>query len=152
MDGRIVSNLVVQALNGSPMTIYGDGAQTRSFCYVSDLVRGLFLLSRTPNNPGSPVNLGNPGEFTIRELAEEILALTGSKSSFVHEPLPVDDPKRRRPDITLAKSQLNWTPKIDLVSGLHPTIAWFRQIRKSSKTSTSRVAAAPNETAISRGL
>lgn len=147
-DGRIVSNFVVQALNGAPITIYGNGAQTRSFCYVSDLVRGLFLLSQTPDNPGSPVNLGNPCEFTVRELAEEILALTGSKSSFVHEPLPVDDPKRRRPDISLAKSRLNWAPTIDLVCGLHPTITWFRQAGKNIKSAKERSAAAPSETAI----
>lgn len=144
-DGRIVSNFAVQALAGRPITIYGDGMQTRSFCYVSDLVRGLYLLSELNQNPGSAINLGNPVEHTVRELAEEILALTGSQSNIVHEPLPVDDPKRRRPDITLAKSILDWAPQIDLASGLHSTLAWFGKRGAAEKA---RAKAAQAETAI----
>jgi UDP-glucuronate decarboxylase len=124
-DGRIVSNLIVQALRGSPLTIYGSGQQTRSFCYVSDLVRGLIALMEVDPNPGLPVNLGNPHEFTINELAEMVLALVPTSSRVVYQPLPVDDPQRRKPDISRAKELLGWEPRVPLAEGLPQTIAWF---------------------------
>jgi len=124
-DGRIVSNLIVQALRGEPLTIYGTGEQTRSFCYVSDLVDGLIALMETSVNPGAPVNLGNPGEFTISELAEMVVAATGSQSQIVHEPLPVDDPQRRRPNVDRAEALLHWGPRVPLSEGLLQTIDWF---------------------------
>ena len=124
-DGRIVSNLVVQALSGKPLTIYGTGEQTRSFCYVSDLVRGLVALMNVDPNPGAPVNLGNPGEFTINELADLVLELIPTGSKIVYKPLPVDDPQRRRPDISRAKALLGWQPMVPLVEGLPQTIAAF---------------------------
>ena len=124
-DGRIVSNLIVQALGGSPLTIYGSGCQTRSFCYVSDLVRGLMALMAVDPNPGLPINLGNPGEFTILELAELVLSQTGGSSPIVHRPLPVDDPQRRRPDIGRAKTMLRWQPTVALEAGLEHTIDHF---------------------------
>jgi UDP-glucuronate decarboxylase len=127
-DGRVVSNFIVQALRGEPITIYGDGSQTRSFCYVDDLVRGLIALMESPAEVTGPINIGNPGEFTMRELAEKVLALTGSKSELVFMPLPADDPKQRRPDITRARTQLGWEPSVPLEKGLEPTIAYFRQI------------------------
>ena len=127
-DGRIVSNLVVQALAGEPLTIYGTGKQTRSFCYVEDLVEGLLRLMNVTPNPGAPVNLGNPGEFTILELAERVIAGTGSVSELVFEPLPVDDPKRRRPDISRARKLLRWEPAIALETGLRRTIDHFRAL------------------------
>lgn len=126
-DGRIVSNLIVQALRGEPLTIFGSGQQTRSFCYVSDLVEGLMRLMNIDPNPGVPINLGNPGEFTIAELAEMVLARVPTRSKIVHRPLPADDPKRRRPDITRAKELLGWEPKVVLSEGLEHTVAWFRQ-------------------------
>jgi UDP-glucuronate decarboxylase len=115
----------VQALRGEPLTIYGSGEQTRSFCYVSDLVAGLIALMETPNNPGAPVNLGNPGEFTILELAEMVVSATGSGSQITHRPLPADDPQRRRPDITRARQLLDWSPRVALSEGLPHTIQWF---------------------------
>ncbi|GGE32226.1 NAD-dependent dehydratase [Agaricicola taiwanensis] len=125
-DGRIISNLVVQALRGLPLTIYGNGEQTRSFCYVSDLVRGLIALMEVNPNPGVPVNLGNPHEFTINELAEMVLALIpASSSKLVYEPLPTDDPQRRKPDISRAEELLDWRPSVPLAEGLPQTIAWF---------------------------
>jgi UDP-glucuronate decarboxylase len=124
-DGRIVSNLICQALAGEPLTLYGTGEQTRSFCYVSDLIDGIVALMDVDPNPMQPVNLGNPGEFTIRELADLVIRLTGSPSSIVHRPLPQDDPQRRRPDIALAEALLGWKPRIELVEGLEPTIGWF---------------------------
>ncbi|MEF0942425.1 UDP-glucuronic acid decarboxylase family protein [Rhizobium sp. BR 362] len=124
-DGRIVSNLIVQALRNEPLTIYGDGAQTRSFCYVSDLVDGLIRLMNVQPNAGLPVNLGNPGEFTIAELAEMVLTMVPTRSTIVHRPLPQDDPQRRRPDISRAKQLLHWEPKVALAEGLAHTIAWF---------------------------
>ena len=124
-DGRIISNLIVQSLRGEPLTIYGTGEQTRSFCYVSDLVEGLMALMNVEPNPGAPVNIGNPGEFTIAELAQIVLTMTGSASTIVHRPLPVDDPQRRRPDITRAGEVLGWAPKVTLVEGLSRTIPWF---------------------------
>jgi UDP-glucuronate decarboxylase len=133
-DGRIVSNLIVQALRGDPLTIYGTGEQTRSFCYVSDLVDGLMALMNVDPNPGKPVNIGNPGEFTIAELADMVLEMTGSTSPIVHRPLPVDDPQRRRPDISRARQVLGWEPRLSLAEGLALTIPHFASLvqRKSS--------------------
>jgi UDP-glucuronate decarboxylase len=125
-DGRVVSNFIVQALRGEPITIYGDGSQTRSFCYVSDLTEGLFRMMESDNFIG-PVNLGNPGEFTISDLAGLVLKLTKSKSKVVHQALPSDDPVRRRPDIALAKTKLGWEPKVPLEEGLSRTIDYFKE-------------------------
>jgi len=125
-DGRVVSNFIVQALKGDPLTVYGDGSQTRSFCYVSDLIEGLARLMNADGFIG-PVNLGNPGEFTILELAEKVLKLTKSRSRIVHSALPEDDPVRRCPDISLAGEALAWKPKVVLDEGLPPTIAYFRE-------------------------
>ena len=124
-DGRVVSNFIVQALKGEDITIYGDGSQTRSFCYVDDLIDGFVRMMETPPNVTGPINLGNPGEFTIGELAEKILKMTCSKSKIVHRELPDDDPTRRRPDIAKARETLKWSPKIDLDEGLGRTIAYF---------------------------
>jgi UDP-glucuronate decarboxylase len=127
-DGRVVSNFIVQALRGDPITIYGEGNQTRSFCYVDDLVSGFIALMESPADVPGPINLGNPGEFTILELAEKVLSMTGSKSHLVRKPLPVDDPKQRQPDISKAKSLLNWAPTVELDEGLERTIAYFRAL------------------------
>jgi UDP-glucuronate decarboxylase len=124
-DGRVVSNFIVQALRGEAITLYGDGQQTRAFCYVDDLVDGLMRLMATPDDVTGPINLGNPGEFSIRELAELVIELTGSKSTLSFHPLPQDDPKQRRPDITRAKDTLGWAPKTPLKDGLVKTIAYF---------------------------
>lgn len=124
-DGRVVSNFIAQALLGQPITIYGDGSQSRSFCYVDDLIEVFVRLMNTEDNFTGPVNTGNPGEFTILQLAENVLELTGSKSELIFKPLPQDDPKQRCPDITLAKEKLGWEPKISLREGLVPTIAYF---------------------------
>ncbi len=126
-DGRVVSNFIVQALKGDDITIYGDGSQTRSFCYVSDLIEGFIQMMNQERLVG-PVNLGNPGEFTMLELAEKVIALTGSKSRIVYKPLPNDDPKKRRPDISLAQKELNWNPTISLETGLQKTIEYFQSI------------------------
>jgi nucleoside-diphosphate-sugar epimerase len=125
-DGRVVSNFLVQALSGAPITIYGDGSQTRSFCYVDDEVTGILAVLDGPLT--GPVNVGNPSEFTVRELAELVVELTGTGSSIVREPLPVDDPTRRRPDATLAREQLGWEPKIELREGLARTAEWLRSV------------------------
>lgn len=125
-DGRVVSNFVVQALRGEPITLYGDGSQTRSFCYYEDLIRGMIAMMDNDDFTG-PVNIGNPDEFTIRELAETVIRLTGSNSNIVVKPLPENDPTRRRPDISVAKARLNWAPSIKLEQGLKPTIAYFKQ-------------------------
>jgi len=127
-DGRVVSNFIVQALRGENITIYGDGSQTRSFCYVDDLIEGFIRLMASPNDVTGPINLGNPGEFTIKQLAEMIIQMVGGKSRLVFEPLPQDDPKQRRPDISLAKKTLDWEPKIKLEVGLEKTIEHFRKI------------------------
>ena len=129
-DGRVVSNFIVQALKGEDITLYGDGAQTRSFCYVDDLVDGLIRLMESRDGVTGPINLGNPGEFTIRELAEHVLDLTGSNSELVNKPLPQDDPRQRQPDITRAKSQLNWGPTVELREGLEKTITYFDDLLK----------------------
>ncbi|HFB68046.1 MAG TPA: NAD-dependent epimerase/dehydratase family protein, partial [Calditrichae bacterium] len=123
-DGRVVSNFIVQALRGEDITVYGDGKQTRSFCYIDDLVDGIFKMMNTEDFIG-PVNLGNPAEFTILELAELVIELTGSKSKIKYLPKPQDDPVQRQPDITLAKRKLNWEPRIPLREGLEKTIAYF---------------------------
>jgi UDP-glucuronate decarboxylase len=124
-DGRVVSNFIVQALQNEPITIYGDGSQTRSFCYVDDMVEGFVRLMNSEDGFTGPVNLGNPGEFTIRELAEQVVDMTGSKSKLEFMPLPEDDPKQRRPDISLAKNQFGWEPKVKLKEGLIKTIDYF---------------------------
>ncbi len=127
-DGRVVSNFIVQALQGNPITIYGDGSQTRSFCYVDDLVDALIRLMQSPADFTGPVNVGNPHEFTILELAQLVIRLTGSKSEIVTKELPADDPTRRKPDISLAKSVLDWSPKIELEAGICRTINYFENL------------------------
>jgi len=131
-DGRVVSNFIVQALKGQPITLYGDGQQTRSFCYVSDLVDGLLRLMRTDRSVTGPINLGNPVEFTILELAELVLELIGSSSKLERKPLPVDDPRQRQPDITKAGDQLGWEPSVPLKEGLRHTIEYFDRLLKDS--------------------
>jgi len=127
-DGRVVSNFIVQALRGEDITIYGDGSQTRSFCYVDDLINGMLKLMGSDADFTGPVNIGNPGEFSMLELAELVLKLTNSQSKLKHLPLPQDDPKQRRPDITLAKNKLDWTPRIPLEEGLKQTIKYFQTV------------------------
>ncbi|GIK87432.1 MAG: dTDP-glucose 4,6-dehydratase [Betaproteobacteria bacterium] len=127
-DGRVVSGFIVQALRDEPITVFGEGRQTRSFCYVSDLIEGLVRLMASPEGFTGPVNLGNPGEFTILELAHKVIALTGSSSQVVYRPLPADDPMQRRPDIALAQRELGWTPAVPLEEGLARTIAYFRPL------------------------
>jgi UDP-glucuronate decarboxylase len=127
-DGRVVSNFIVQALEGKDITIYGDGQQTRSFCYVDDLIDAFVLMMNSEKGFTGPVNTGNPGEFTMLQLAETILRLSGSKSKLVFEPLPSDDPKQRQPNIELAKAKLGWEPKVNLEDGLKETIAYFRKV------------------------
>lgn len=126
-DGRVVSNFIVQALGNKDITVYGDGRQTRSFCFVDDLIQGLIALMETDSTVTGPINLGNPGEFTVRELAELVVELTGSRSEIVHRPLPQDDPRQRKPDIDRAKRTLGWQPTIDLREGLVRTIEYFRE-------------------------
>jgi len=130
-DGRVVSNFIMQALLGRDLTIYGEGLQTRSFCYVDDLVAGFMALMDSPAGVTGPINLGNPGEFTMIELAKLVIELTGSKSKLVHQPLPPDDPRQRRPDITLAKEKLGWEPKVPLREGLTKAIPYFERVLKS---------------------
>jgi UDP-glucuronate decarboxylase len=125
-DGRVVSNFIVQALRGEDITLYGDGSQTRSFCYVDDLVEGFVRMMASPKDVTGPINIGNPSEFTIRELAETVLKMVGGNSRLVNKPLPQDDPKQRQPDITLAKSVLGWEPRVRLEAGLEKTITYFR--------------------------
>jgi UDP-glucuronate decarboxylase len=138
-DGRVVSNFIVQALQNQPITIYGDGTQTRSFCYVDNLVEGFIrMMNRTGFDQPGPVNLGNPGEFTMLELAEKVISLTGSSSKIIHQPLPQDDPRQRKPDITLAKKLLDWEPDIPLEEGLKPTIAYFDRLLGEKRPVTSR--------------
>jgi UDP-glucuronate decarboxylase len=130
-DGRVVSNFIMQALRGEALTIYGDGSQTRSFCYVDDLVDGLIALMESPDEITGPINLGNPSEFTMLELEDEVLGAVGSSSQIEHQPLPQDDPTQRRPDITRAASQLGWKPSVDLTTGLGRTIDYFRSLALS---------------------
>jgi UDP-glucuronate decarboxylase len=127
-DGRVVSNFIVQGLKGEPITIYGEGKQTRSFCYVDDMIDGLVRLMQTPDDFTGPVNVGNPNEFTIRQLAEKVIELTGSKSKLEFRPLPSDDPLQRQPDISLARSALGWEPKVRLEDGLRKAIEYFRTL------------------------
>ncbi len=127
-DGRVVSNFIRQAITGNDITIFGDGSQTRSFCYRDDLVEGFVRLMAGPDSFVGPVNIGNPGEFTIKELAELVIEMTGAKVKLIQKPLPADDPSRRKPDITLAKKHLNWEPKVPLREGLAKTIQWFKSI------------------------
>ena len=127
-DGRVVSNFIMQALKGEPLTVYGDGSQTRSFCYVDDLIEGFIRLMNSEDGFTGPVNLGNPHEMTIKDLAETILDITGSDSEIIHEPLPEDDPQRRRPDITLARDKLGWEPEVDSTDGLRATIEYFEDL------------------------
>jgi UDP-glucuronate decarboxylase len=138
-DGRVVSNFIVQALQGNDITIYGSGEQTRSFCYVDDLVEGLVRMMNQDNFNG-PVNLGNPNEITIRELASRVIELTGSRSKLIEMPLPKDDPYRRRPDITLAQEKLDWTPSVGLEQGLRLAIAYFDEALRSERSADLRVA------------
>jgi len=133
-DGRVVSNLIVQALKGEDITLYGDGSQTRSFCYVDDLIEGLMRLMNTPDDVTGPINIGNPNEFSIAELANRVLKLTGSKSGIVFKPLPSDDPRQRQPDIALAKEVLDWRPSIQLEQGLGKTIAYFEKLMRAAPT------------------
>ena len=124
-DGRVVSNFIVQALKGEEITIYGDGSQTRSFCYVDDLIEGMVRLMNSKDDFHGPVNIGNPGEFTIKQLAEMIIEMTGTKSKIVYRDLPQDDPTQRKPDISLAKAELDWEPAVPLKEGLKRTIDYF---------------------------
>lgn len=132
-DGRVVSNFIVQALKNEPITIYGDGSQTRSFCYVDDLVAGLIALMGSPDQVTGPCNLGNPCEFTMKELAEQVIELTGSKSTITYGPLPQDDPRQRQPDISYARETLGWEPKVQLREGLQKTITYFDGVLSSNQ-------------------
>jgi UDP-glucuronate decarboxylase len=127
-DGRVVSNFIVQALKGEDITIFGDGQQSRSFCYVDDLIRGMILLMESPSTVTGPINVGNPVEFTMLELAEQVLSKVGGPSKLAFRPLPSDDPRQRRPDITRARDSLGWQPAVSLQDGLDPTIAYFRKL------------------------
>jgi UDP-glucuronate decarboxylase len=127
-DGRVVSNFIVQSLQGKDITIFGDGSQSRSFCYVEEMVDALIRLMASPDDFTGPVNLGNPAEFTIKQLAEQVITMTGTASKIVFHPLPGDDPKQRKPDISLAKSALGWEPKIQLIEGLERTVAYFKSV------------------------
>lgn len=138
-DGRVISNFIIQALQDEPLTIYGDGSQTRSFCYVSDLVECMIRFMDAPADFHGPMNMGNPGEFSITELAQLVIDLCGSKSEIVLEPLPADDPVRRCPDITLAETTLGWRPRVPLQDGLKETIAWFRQLLAGSRQQVDRI-------------
>lgn len=131
-DGRVVSNFIIQALRNEPITIYGDGSQTRSFCYVDDLIDGLISLMASPEDNVGPINIGNPNEFTIRQLADKVIEITGSKSRVIEKPLPADDPKQRQPDISLAREKLSWAPKTNLDVGLRKTIDYFESFLAES--------------------
>jgi len=146
-DGRVVSNVIWQALHGQNITVYGDGSQTRSFCYVSDMVEGLMRLMDAEPAPGAPINLGNPHELTVSDLVERVIALTGSASGIVHLPLPMDDPRRRRPDIGRAQTILGWEPRVGLQQGLEATAAWFaeEQRQAGAKPAARRPVAAQRE-------
>jgi UDP-glucuronate decarboxylase len=141
-DGRVVSNFIVQALKGAPITLYGDGSQTRSFCYVDDLIAGFLAMMAAPEDVIGPINLGNPGEFTIRQLAEMVVDLTGSRSPIVHRPLPENDPTQRRPDIARAGALLGWQPKVALAEGLGRTIAYFEALLATGAAERPEAAAA----------
>jgi UDP-glucuronate decarboxylase len=139
-DGRVVSNFIVQALQGEDLTVYGDGSQTRSFCYVDDLIDGFLRLMDSPSSVTGPVNLGNPVEFTIGELAQQVIELTGSRSRIAHRVLPVDDPRQRRPDISLAMRELDWQPKVPLATGIARTIDYFDSLMRKDALELSKVA------------
>jgi UDP-glucuronate decarboxylase len=143
-DGRVVSNFIVQALNNDDITIYGDGQQTRSFCYVDDLVRGMVRLMGAADEVIGPMNCGNPNEFTILELAEKVIAMTGSRSHIVHRPLPPDDPRHRRPDISQAQELLGWQPTVTLTEGLQKTIAYFEHLLSEVGREAVAAASDPN--------
>jgi UDP-glucuronate decarboxylase len=146
-DGRVVSNFIMQALQNKPITLYGDGTQTRSFCYVDDLIEGFVRLMNSPDDLAGPINLGNPGEFTMAELAETVRELTGSRSALVHEPLPQDDPKQRQPDITRATHHLGWEPTVALRDGLAPTIAYFESLLRQKRSGADlSIPGAPGQT------
>jgi UDP-glucuronate decarboxylase len=130
-DGRVVSNFIYQALQNQDLTVYGDGLQTRSFCYVSDLVEGLIKFTESETPATGPINLGNPREFTMLALAEKVISITGSKSKIIHQDLPQDDPKQRKPDISLANQVLNWSPRVELDEGLTLTVSDFKQRMQS---------------------
>ena len=149
-DGRVVSNFIMQALTGDEITIYGDGSQTRSFCYVEDLIEGLIKLMNSPDDFTGPVNLGNPKEFSILMLAEKIIEMTGSKSKIVFKPLPEDDPKQRQPDISLAKQELDWRPYVDLDEGLKYCINYFNKIISGARKSKISIESLAQKTAISK--
>jgi UDP-glucuronate decarboxylase len=138
-DGRVVSNFIMEALRGQDLTVYGSGTQTRSFCYVDDLVAGLIALMNSPADCNTPINLGNPGEFTILELAHKVLLKTGAASAIRYLPLPEDDPKQRRPDISLALERLHWAPRVSLDVGLDATIAYFREETEDLNRQVERV-------------
>jgi UDP-glucuronate decarboxylase len=142
-DGRVVSNFIVQALRAEPITIYGEGQQTRSFCYVDDLIDGLVKLMNTPDEVTGPINLGNPREFSIRELADRVISLTKSASKLVYKPLPSDDPVQRQPDISLARTLLHWSPSIPLEAGLQKTIGYFRELIAATNAEETAQAAQP---------
>jgi UDP-glucuronate decarboxylase len=135
-DGRVISNFIVQALRGETLSLYGDGTQTRAFCYVDDMVEGLVLLMKTANHVTGPMNLGNPDECSILELAQRILKMTGSKSKISFKPLPQDDPQKRRPDITLARDILQWYPKVTLEEGLPKAVDYFDNLLRSGSACT----------------
>ena len=137
-DGRVVSNFIVQALKGEPITVYGEGTQTRAFCYVDDLIDGFVRLMDAPDSVTGPINLGNPVEFTIRQLAEKVIEMIGSKSKLIRKPLPADDPTQRCPNITQAKDVLGWSPKVPLETGLRKTIDYFDKLLKENRTPTGR--------------
>jgi len=146
-DGRVVSNFIVQALRGEPITVFGEGLQTRSFCYVDDLIDGLVRLMESPDAVTGPINIGNPGEFTIVELAKKVIDLTGSRSKLVYEKLPADDPMQRCPDIALAREKLQWEPKVQLQDGLRRTIAYFEELLKAgTHTALQTLSAGPRLT------
>ena len=151
-DGRVVSNFIVQALQGEAITIYGDGSQTRSFCYVDDLIDGFVRFMETPKDVIGPINLGNPVEFTVYELAETVIALTGSRSRLVQLPLPADDPRQRQPDITLARSTLSWEPKIELETGLRRTIEYFDRILRKRPRAPRELHAPSVSSVVQRGV
>ena len=146
-DGRVVSNFIVQALKGDDITLYGDGSQTRSFCFVDDLVDGLMRLMATPRGVTGPVNLGNPGEFTIRQLADTVIEMTGARSRLVHRPLPQDDPRQRRPDLARAAAELGWQPSTAVRDGLARTIAYFRALLDRPEAAPLRAKAARSRVA-----
>jgi UDP-glucuronate decarboxylase len=149
-DGRVVSNFIIQALLGRDITVYGDGAQTRSFCYVDDLIDGMMRLMATPDQITGPINIGNPTEFTILQLASEVIAMTGSRSKIVHRAKPQDDPRQRRPDISKAKELLDWSPRTALKDGLKTTIAYFDELLKAESVRAMLVDPGPNSGALGR--